>query len=127
MRRVLFDFSSQPIDVRIDGVFVAFVAQTPNAVEQLRARVNAARMAREKMQQIELFGGQVDDGAAQRDAPLGDLDSQFAAGNRARFIAAAPRGGTIGVLRVLAAVLRGAHRFGAAKQRLAGAPAVREC
>src|SRR5213595_2521795 len=54
--RVALDLVAQAVDVRVDGVLVAAVAVAPDLVEQLCAREDAPRAAREVDEQLELLG-----------------------------------------------------------------------
>ena len=55
LRRIGFDLRAQPVDVRIDGVFVALVLIPPNGVEQIHTRIHLAGVLREEIQQIEFI------------------------------------------------------------------------
>src|SRR5438045_4398158 len=85
LRLVWLDLRAESIDVRVDGVLVAFVAVTPHLIEELRARVDAAGMLREMKQQIELARGELDVGAAQRDTTFDGVDGEVAELEERRF------------------------------------------
>lgn len=53
-RRVFFDLGPQAVDVGVDRVLVAFIAVTPDLIEQLNPAVNTPRVAGQMVQQVEL-------------------------------------------------------------------------
>jgi hypothetical protein len=83
--RIRLDFGAQPVDVGIDGVFVAFVAKSPHAVQQLGPAEHSAGMAHEMTQQIELPGRQLDRAASESDLPSRGVDLEIAVNNSSRF------------------------------------------
>jgi hypothetical protein len=48
-----FDLHAQPVDVGVDGMFVALVLIAPHGIEQVHPREHFAGMLREVIQQVE--------------------------------------------------------------------------
>src|SRR6185295_3767505 len=57
-RLVFFDLGAQAVDVAVHVVLVALVAVPPDGIEQLQPRIDAARIAQEVQEQVELLGGE---------------------------------------------------------------------
>src|SRR5690349_22653929 len=64
-----FDFFAQSPDMEGNSTFVAVKFVSPDLIEQLRTAKNLLWMLRQKPQQIELFGGQVDQFIIERYCP----------------------------------------------------------
>ena len=57
---VRLNFRAKSVDMRIDGMFIAFVSEAPHLVQQLATGIDPARVLREVCQQIKLLGCQFD-------------------------------------------------------------------
>src|SRR5690242_792061 len=74
--RVALYFLPQPAHMHGNGASIAEEFVAPDRIEQLLAREYLTRMLSEKVQQIELFGGQFDWLVVLRNAALARIDHQ---------------------------------------------------
>ena len=75
---MFLDLRTQAVDVGVYGVLVIGVAVAPDQVEQLGAGVDAAGVAGELLEQVELLGREVDGPAAEGHRAFLRVQSQLA-------------------------------------------------
>src|SRR5437773_2223363 len=74
--RILFDLGPQSVNVRIDRVLITAVAIAPDLIQELTARINPSRIAREVKQEVELLRSEIDRFGIDGDLTLFDVDFQ---------------------------------------------------
>src|SRR3954451_1509080 len=73
VRRIRLELLAEVTDVHVDGAVVAVLRVTEHVLEQLRAREDPARLAREGEQDLELEEGELDRLTVQLDRALGRI------------------------------------------------------
>ena len=76
--RVVAELGAQVLDVGVDGALVALEVVAEDLLDKLHAGINAARVAGERGEQLELGGGEVDFLALDEDLVTRDVDDEVA-------------------------------------------------
>src|SRR6266511_4866339 len=76
--RVALNFGAQAVNMRIDRVFIAFMAVSPHQIQQLRTGIDPAWMLHKLEQQVELLASQAHRLPIECDLALRDFDHEVA-------------------------------------------------
>src|SRR6476659_8482789 len=74
--RIVLQFLSQPINVRIDVALITFVLGAPNPIEQIVARPCTARLRRQQIEDLKLERREIDLLSRARDFMSTAIDNQ---------------------------------------------------